>query len=187
MKVPEAGIQSIRSKLALKIYDEYANVLSGMYNAQFNRSASRQGTSTQVQSAPSDTTAKDPQASWASSKPRGGPFRGEHQQVHLFLPSKPGAVINWLSGRFEAGSKMYISWVYYNKIDFSGGCNRPFSDRATVAVLAHSFLCVAHSLYFFGGLATLILFFCGSFFYFLWWHTHSLPRSATASAHTLDA
>ena len=31
-KVPQAGIDSIRSKLALKIFDEYANILKGMYS-----------------------------------------------------------------------------------------------------------------------------------------------------------
>ena len=49
-------MESIRSKLSLKMYDEYVNVLRGMYSVRFNGSASRQGTSTQVQSAPSDTT-----------------------------------------------------------------------------------------------------------------------------------
>ena len=29
--VPEAGIESIRSKLTLKIFDEYTNILKGMY------------------------------------------------------------------------------------------------------------------------------------------------------------
>ena len=42
-KVPEAGIEVIRSKLAMKIYDEYAKVLEGtdegMYSARFNGSA----------------------------------------------------------------------------------------------------------------------------------------------------
>ena len=31
-KVPQAGIESIRSKLAFKILDEYANILKGMYS-----------------------------------------------------------------------------------------------------------------------------------------------------------
>jgi hypothetical protein len=29
-KVPKAGIESIRSKLAFKIFDEYVNILKGM-------------------------------------------------------------------------------------------------------------------------------------------------------------
>ena len=35
-KVPEADIDSIRSKLDLKIFDEYANILKGMYSTRFN-------------------------------------------------------------------------------------------------------------------------------------------------------
>jgi hypothetical protein len=35
-KVPQAGIESIRSKLAFKIFDEYANILKGMYSMRFN-------------------------------------------------------------------------------------------------------------------------------------------------------
>jgi hypothetical protein len=35
LKVPEAGIDSIRSKLALKIFDEYANILKVMYSTRF--------------------------------------------------------------------------------------------------------------------------------------------------------
>jgi hypothetical protein len=35
-KVPQTGIDSIRSKLVLKIFDEYANILKGMYSTRFN-------------------------------------------------------------------------------------------------------------------------------------------------------
>ena len=49
-------MESTRSKLVLKIYDEYVNVLRRMYSVRFNGSASRQGTSSQSQSEPSDTT-----------------------------------------------------------------------------------------------------------------------------------
>ena len=34
-KVPNAHMESIRSKLAMKICDEYANILKGMYSIQF--------------------------------------------------------------------------------------------------------------------------------------------------------
>jgi hypothetical protein len=44
---------SIQSKLTIiKIYDEYVNVLRGMYSARFNGSAPSHVDSTQVQSAP---------------------------------------------------------------------------------------------------------------------------------------
>ena len=35
-KVPSASIEHIRSKLAMKIFDEYANILKGMYSIRFN-------------------------------------------------------------------------------------------------------------------------------------------------------
>ncbi len=35
-KVPQTGIDSLRSKLAFKIFDEYANILKGMYSTRFN-------------------------------------------------------------------------------------------------------------------------------------------------------
>ena len=35
-KVPQADIESIRSKLVFKIFDEYANILKGMYSTRFN-------------------------------------------------------------------------------------------------------------------------------------------------------
>jgi hypothetical protein len=34
--VPNASIEPIRSKLAMKIFDEYANILKGMYSTRFN-------------------------------------------------------------------------------------------------------------------------------------------------------
>ena len=34
--VPQAGIESIRSKLAFKIFDEYENILKGMYSTRFD-------------------------------------------------------------------------------------------------------------------------------------------------------
>jgi hypothetical protein len=35
-KVPQEGIESIRSKLVFKIFDEYANILEDMYSTRFN-------------------------------------------------------------------------------------------------------------------------------------------------------
>ena len=35
-KVPQPCIESIRSKLVFKIFDEYANILKGMYITRFN-------------------------------------------------------------------------------------------------------------------------------------------------------
>ena len=35
-KVPQASIESIRSKLAFKLFDEFTNILKGMYSMRFN-------------------------------------------------------------------------------------------------------------------------------------------------------
>ena len=47
-KVPQTGIDTIRSKLTMNLHDEYANVLKGMYSVIFNGGASSQNTSIQV-------------------------------------------------------------------------------------------------------------------------------------------
>jgi hypothetical protein len=43
--VPEPGIEVIGSKLATKIFDEYANILRFMYSTRFNGDPSRTGSS----------------------------------------------------------------------------------------------------------------------------------------------
>ncbi len=35
-KVPQGDIDSMRSKLVIKIFDEYANILKGKYSTRFN-------------------------------------------------------------------------------------------------------------------------------------------------------
>jgi hypothetical protein len=52
-KVPQAGIDSIRSKLAFEIFDEYANILKGMYSTRFNGRPKDNGTHDQMDTAPS--------------------------------------------------------------------------------------------------------------------------------------
>ena len=54
-KVPQAGIETIRSKLALKVLDENANILKGMFSTRFNGRASNSDAQTQVLSSPSVT------------------------------------------------------------------------------------------------------------------------------------
>jgi hypothetical protein len=44
-KVPSASIDSIRTKLAMTIFDEYANILKGMYSIRFNGRSDPGGTS----------------------------------------------------------------------------------------------------------------------------------------------
>jgi hypothetical protein len=51
-KVPQAGIDSIRSKLAFKILDEYANILNGMYSTRFNGLPKNKGDHDQTDTVP---------------------------------------------------------------------------------------------------------------------------------------
>jgi hypothetical protein len=51
-KVPEAGIDSIRSKLDLKIFDEYVNILKGMYSTRFNGRLESKGDHNQMDTSP---------------------------------------------------------------------------------------------------------------------------------------
>ncbi len=51
-KVPETVIESIRSKLTLIIFDEYANILKGMYSTRFNGWPKNKGDHDQMDTAP---------------------------------------------------------------------------------------------------------------------------------------
>ncbi len=57
-KVPQEGIDSIRSKLAFKIFDEYANILKGMYSTRFNGRPKNKGDHDQM--VPSLAVKRDP-------------------------------------------------------------------------------------------------------------------------------
>ena len=50
-KVPEAGIESIRSKLAFIRFDEYANILKAMYSTRFNGHPKHKGDHDQMDTA----------------------------------------------------------------------------------------------------------------------------------------
>ncbi len=52
VKVPQAGIDSIKSKLAFKIFDEYANILKGMYSTRFNGRSKNKGDHDQMDTVP---------------------------------------------------------------------------------------------------------------------------------------
>ena len=52
-KVPQAGIESIRSKLAFKIFDEHANILKDMCSTRFNGRSKNNDTHDQMDTAPS--------------------------------------------------------------------------------------------------------------------------------------
>ena len=51
-KVPQGGIDSMRSKLAFKIFDEYANILKGMYSTRFNGRPTNKDDHDQIDTAP---------------------------------------------------------------------------------------------------------------------------------------
>ena len=51
-KVPQVGIESIRSKLVFIIFDEYANILKGMYSTRFNGRPKSKGDHDQMDTVP---------------------------------------------------------------------------------------------------------------------------------------
>ena len=51
-KVPQVVIESIRSKLVFKIFDEYANILKDMYSTRFNGRPRDNDTHDQTDSTP---------------------------------------------------------------------------------------------------------------------------------------
>jgi hypothetical protein len=53
-RVPSASIDSIRTKLTLTIFDEYANILKGMYSIRFNGRSDPGGTSARPDTGRSD-------------------------------------------------------------------------------------------------------------------------------------
>ena len=55
-QVPEVSIESIGSKLAMRIFDEYANILRCMYSIRFNGDSSGTGSSHRDPSSPETPT-----------------------------------------------------------------------------------------------------------------------------------
>jgi hypothetical protein len=51
-RVPEVSINSIYSKLAMRAFDVYANILKCMYNTRFNGGATRSESSSDAQPTP---------------------------------------------------------------------------------------------------------------------------------------
>jgi hypothetical protein len=56
LRVPEASIQSVYSKLAMRVFDVYANILEYMYSTRFNGDATRSGVSLKDQLTPNVVT-----------------------------------------------------------------------------------------------------------------------------------
>ncbi len=57
-KVPQGGIDSIRSKLAFKIFDEYVNILKVMYSTRFNGRPKNKGDHDQMDTVPDGSSRK---------------------------------------------------------------------------------------------------------------------------------
>ena len=53
-QVPSASVEPIRTKLGMTIFDEYANILKGMYNIRFNGRSDLGGSSAHPDSGRSD-------------------------------------------------------------------------------------------------------------------------------------
>ena len=47
-KVPQARIESIYSKLTMRVFDEYTNILKYMYSTRFNGGSGRSGSSSET-------------------------------------------------------------------------------------------------------------------------------------------
>jgi hypothetical protein len=91
-KVPQAGIESTRSKLAFKIFDEYANILKGMYSTRFNGRPKSKGDHDQMDTAP------------------GGPS----QPPHHFSPSlESSQIISGAKRRRRRRAMASINTLYY--------------------------------------------------------------------------
>ena len=53
-KVPSASVEPIHTKLVMKIFEEYANILKSMYSIRFNGRSDHGGTSTRPVNGRSD-------------------------------------------------------------------------------------------------------------------------------------
>ena len=68
-EIPPASIESIRAKLAMKIFDEYANILKGMHSIQCNGRSDHGGTSVRPVHGRSDHGDTPPCPAWGSTPP----------------------------------------------------------------------------------------------------------------------
>ena len=68
-EVPPASIEPIRAKLTMKIFDEYANILKGMYSIRFNGRSDHGGTSARPAHGRSDHGDAPACPAWGSTSP----------------------------------------------------------------------------------------------------------------------
>ena len=90
-KVPSMSVELIRTKLAMTIFDEYANILKGMYSTRFNGRADLGGTSARPDTGRSDTGE-------APARPARGPMPPLINSPTVWQPNK-------IRKRKERGSK----------------------------------------------------------------------------------
>ncbi len=90
-KVHSANIELIRTKLAMTIFDEYANILKGMYSTRFHGRADLGGTSARPDTGRSDHGE-------APSHPARGPMPPLINSLTAWQPNK-------IRKRKERGSK----------------------------------------------------------------------------------
>ena len=83
-KVPSASVELIRTKLAMTIFDEYANILKGMYSTRFNGRADLGGTSGR-----SDTGRSD--HGEVPARPARGPMTPLINSLTAWQPNKLGS------------------------------------------------------------------------------------------------
>jgi hypothetical protein len=87
-KVPQAGIDSIRSKLVLKIFDEYANILKGMYSTRFNGRSKNKGDHDQMDTAPGGSSPPSSPLSKSGSRIRSGAKRRRRRRSLASISTK---------------------------------------------------------------------------------------------------
>jgi hypothetical protein len=80
-KVPQAGIDSIRSKLVFKIFDEYANILKGMYSTRFNGRPKNKGDHDQMNTDPGGSHPPSSPLSKRGSQIRSGAKRRRRRRT----------------------------------------------------------------------------------------------------------
>ena len=68
-EVPPASIEPIRAKLTMKIFDEYAKILKGMYSIRFNGRSGHGGTSARPDHGRSDHGDAPACPTWGPTSP----------------------------------------------------------------------------------------------------------------------
>ena len=68
-KVPSTRVEPLRTKLVMKIFDEYANILKDMYSIRFNGRSDHGGTSTRPVNKRSDNGDTPDHPSWGPTPP----------------------------------------------------------------------------------------------------------------------